>query len=170
LPRSASCRARWRDLAAASIEQRARGLQVGRHVGEHELGVLEIGDRLAELLAILGIGHRLVEAALRAAQRAGADVEPPAIEPGHGEAEAVALAPTRLATGTRQSSKITCAVGLAFQPSLRSRRAEADRPGVSFSTTRQLMPFDLSSPVRTMTDIDVVIAAPEMNCLVPLST
>ena len=58
-------------------------------------------------------------------------------------------APTRLATGTRQSSKITCAVGLAFQPSFFSG-APNDRPGVPFSTTRQLMPFAPLSAVRTM--------------------
>ena len=58
-------------------------------------------------------------------------------------------APTRLATGTRQSSKITCAVGLAFHPSFFSG-APNDRPGVPFSTTRQVIPPDLCSPVRTM--------------------
>jgi hypothetical protein len=79
-------------LAAASVEQRARRLQLGRHVGQRELGVLEIGDRLAELLALLGIGDRLVEAALRPAQRAGADVEPAAVEPHHRDAEALAFA------------------------------------------------------------------------------
>src|SRR3546814_13938980 len=69
----------------------ARRLEVGRHVGEHELGVLEVRNRLAELLAVLGIGNRFVEAALRAAQGTGADVEPPAVEPRHREAETVAL-------------------------------------------------------------------------------
>src|SRR3546814_12491943 len=58
-------------------------------------------------------------------------------------------APTRFSAGTRQSSKVTCAVGEAFQPSFFSG-APNDRPGVSFSTTRQLMPFDFSSLVRTM--------------------
>ena len=58
-------------------------------------------------------------------------------------------APTRFSTGTRQSSKITCAVGDAFQPSLRSG-APKDSPGVPFSITRQEMPFDFSSLVRTM--------------------
>src|SRR3546814_10864117 len=40
---------------------------------------------------LLGIGNRFVEAALRAAQGTGADVEPPAVEPRHREAETVAL-------------------------------------------------------------------------------
>ena len=58
-------------------------------------------------------------------------------------------APMRLATGTRQSSKITSAVGWLFQPILRSFLPK-ERPGVPFSTTRQEMPFGPSSPVRTM--------------------
>src|SRR3546814_19868183 len=39
------------------------------------------------------IGDRLVEAALRPAQRTGADVEPSAVQPRHREAKAVALGP-----------------------------------------------------------------------------
>src|SRR3546814_18285440 len=70
---------------------RARRLQFGRHVGERELGVLEIGDTLPELLAVPRIGDRLVEAALRAAKRAGADVETAAVEPHHRDAEALAF-------------------------------------------------------------------------------
>src|SRR3546814_5670151 len=67
-------------LGRGDVEQGARRLQFGRHVGERELGVLEIGDTLPELLAVPRIGDRLVEAALRAAKRAGADVETAAVE------------------------------------------------------------------------------------------
>jgi len=49
-------------------------------------------------------------------------------------------APRRLATGTRQSSKITIAVGCVFQPSFFSRLRKTGRRA-SFSTTRQEMPF-----------------------------
>src|SRR3546814_2520818 len=56
-------------LGRGDVEQGARRLQFGRHVGERELGVLEIGDTLPELLAVPRIGDRLVEAALRAAKR-----------------------------------------------------------------------------------------------------
>ncbi len=55
-------------LRRRDVEEVARRLQLGFHVGEHELRVLEIGDRRAELLPVLGIFHRLVEAALGAAQ------------------------------------------------------------------------------------------------------
>ncbi len=57
--------------------------------------------------------------------------------------------PMRFATGTRQSSKMTIAVGCDFHPSFFSC-APKDRPGVPFSTARQEMPFAPSSPVRTM--------------------
>jgi hypothetical protein len=55
-------------LRRGDVEQVARGLQLRLHVGQRELRRLEVGDRLAELLAILGVGDRLVEAALRASE------------------------------------------------------------------------------------------------------
>ena len=58
-------------------------------------------------------------------------------------------APTRFSTGTFTLSKITCAVGEAFQPSLRSFAPKLT-PGMSFSMTRQLMPFGPGWPVRTI--------------------
>ena len=59
-------------------------------------------------------------------------------------------APIRLATGTRQSSKFTWAVGWAFQPIFFSC-APNERPGVPASTTSAEMPFGPGPPVRTMT-------------------
>ena len=44
-----------------------------RHVGEHELHTLEVADRLAELLAVLGVGDRGVQRALRDADGLRAD-------------------------------------------------------------------------------------------------
>ncbi|MNE36905.1 hypothetical protein D3C80_1307390 [compost metagenome] len=58
--------------------------------------------------------------------------------------------PTRLPTGTRQSSKLTTAVGWAFQPIFFSL-APNDRPGVPASTTMVETPLAPSPPVRTMT-------------------
>ena len=49
-------------------------------------------------------------------------------------------APSRLATGTRQFSNITIAVGWLFQPSFFSLRPK-ERPGVPFSTRMQEMPL-----------------------------
>lgn len=58
--------------------------------------------------------------------------------------------PIRLATGTRQFSKITARVGWAFQPIFFSL-APKERPGVPFSTTMVEMPDGPASPVRTIT-------------------
>src|SRR5882757_9789100 len=78
-------------------------------------------------------------------------------------------APSRLATGTRQSSKITIAVGWVFQPSFRSFLPN-DRPGVPFSMTMQEMPPALvllgpGSPVRTIATYKSLDPPPEMNAL-----
>ena len=58
--------------------------------------------------------------------------------------------PTRLAAGTRQSSKLTIAVGWAFQPIFRSWAPNV-RPGVSFSTTKVETPLAPASPERAIT-------------------
>ena len=147
------------DLGRREVEQSARRLELGRHVGEGELGRLEVGDRLAELLALLGIFDRLVEAALGAAERAGADVDAPAVEAHHRDAEALALGADEV--GHRHADarrKSPGAVGCECQPSFFSCAPKLT-PGMSFSITRQEMPFGPSSPVRTMVDIDVVLAA-----------
>jgi hypothetical protein len=41
-----------------SIADQPRRLHLHRHVGQHELHALEAADRLAELLAVLGVGDR----------------------------------------------------------------------------------------------------------------
>ena len=57
--------------------------------------------------------------------------------------------PSRFATGTRASSKMTARVGCAFQPIFFSF-APKESPGVSFSTTRVEMPDAPPSDVRTI--------------------
>jgi hypothetical protein len=59
-------------------------------------------------------------------------------------------APSRLATGTAQASRLTTQVGWECQPSFFSRLPK-DRPGVPFSTTTELMPAGPSPPVRHIT-------------------
>ena len=58
--------------------------------------------------------------------------------------------PSRFATGTRTSSKITCRVGCAFQPIFFSFGPKLS-PGVPSGTTIALMPFGPRSPVRAIT-------------------
>ena len=78
------------------IEEDARRLQFGLHVGDLELQRLKLGEIFAEGLALLHIGDGLVERRLRSAQAAGGDIEPAAIEPVHGDREAFALAADEL--------------------------------------------------------------------------
>ena len=59
-------------------------------------------------------------------------------------------APIRLATGTRQASKLTTAVGCERQPIFFSALPKP-RPGVPFSTRTELIPPGPSPPVRHMT-------------------
>jgi len=49
------------------------GVDLHRHVGEHELEALEVGDRVPELLALLHVLHRQVERALREPERLRTD-------------------------------------------------------------------------------------------------
>jgi hypothetical protein len=58
--------------------------------------------------------------------------------------------PMRFVAGTRQFSNTTMAVGCDFQPSFFSGAPKLS-PGVSFSTTKQEIPFGPPSPVRAMT-------------------
>src|SRR5262249_34949476 len=90
--------AKLRRIRLLAVERRrgapqesARGFERNRHVGEAELKRLEFVEPLAEGLALFHVGERLVERCLRAAERARRDIEPPAIEPGHGDLEADAF-------------------------------------------------------------------------------
>src|ERR1700730_14195437 len=92
------------ERARGAAHHQARRLELGRVIGDAKAQRLEIGEPRSELLALAHIVDRALEAELRAADRAGRDVEPAAIEPGHGDLEAWPSAPTRLAAGTRQLS------------------------------------------------------------------
>jgi hypothetical protein len=72
-------------------QQGARGFERGRHVGEAELQRLEFVEAFAEGLALLHVGKRHFHCFLCAAERAGGDIEPAAVEPGHGDLEANAF-------------------------------------------------------------------------------
>src|SRR5262249_23857820 len=59
------------------------GIHADIHVGDLALHQLELADRLAELLALVDIGHRHVHACLHDAERARCQHHALEIEPGH---------------------------------------------------------------------------------------
>ena len=81
----------------------------------------------------------------------------------------VPSSPSRLPTGIRTFSMTTWRVGWAFQPIFVSS-APKDRPGVPSGTMNAVIPALPVSAVRAITRYTPEDPAPEMNCLVPLST
>ena len=75
---------------AARRTQQARRVNLRGHVGEHELDGLKIGDGMAEGLALLRVGQRRFERALRDPGGLRGDADAPAIE--RGERDLVAFA------------------------------------------------------------------------------
>jgi UDPglucose 6-dehydrogenase len=73
------------------VDQVAGRGDLHRHVGEHELHALEVADRLAELLALLGVRDGGVERSLGDADRLRADHRAGVVEGLEGRAEAGAL-------------------------------------------------------------------------------
>jgi hypothetical protein len=110
-------RGRQREVPALVLEERRLvgqepcGLDLGRHVGELGLDGLELRDRLAERLALLGVGQRLVERALREADAHRRDPDAPDVEdvqellePGAARAQEVLL--RHAALGERQRPRV----------------------------------------------------------------
>ena len=62
------------------VGEEPRGLGLGPHVGELGLDRLVGADRLAERLALGGVGEAVIQAGLREAGGDGPDRDPPAVE------------------------------------------------------------------------------------------
>ena len=73
------------------MNEKPRAVHADRHVGQHELDALEGGDRLAELLALLGVAGGGVERGLGDADGERAGGRPRDVERRHGDLEALAL-------------------------------------------------------------------------------
>ena len=72
------------------VDQQARGFHFGRHLGELELHALEIGDGLAELLALFGVGDGVIERALGETDHLRADGDAALVERFDGDLVALA--------------------------------------------------------------------------------
>src|SRR5260221_120256 len=70
--------------------EEARRVDLRRHVGEHELDRLVLRDRDAEALALLRVGHALLEGGARDADGLAGDADPPPVERCHRHLETFA--------------------------------------------------------------------------------
>ena len=84
---------------AGPVDEGAGRLGPHGHVGQHEPQALQIGDRLAEGLALLHVARRVVDGALGDPHRLGADGRAAAVEGVHGDGEALALVPDPVLDG-----------------------------------------------------------------------
>jgi hypothetical protein len=112
---------------------------VDAHVGEHRLHELEGRDRAVELLALDGVGDRLVDAALADAHAARGDAEAPGVQRAHRDLEAVADRAEHGVVGTRTSSSASDAVSEPCRP-IFPWISDGTKPGWSVSTRKQASP------------------------------
>ena len=98
----------------AGVVEGAGGGGVGGALGELEAGVLELQDRAAEGLALLGVGDGALDRALHRADGAAADDQPLLRELLHHLVEALALGAAeqvlrRTGTSSKKSSEVSAA-------------------------------------------------------------
>ena len=127
--------------AGRGVDQLPRRLDLGRHVGEHELDRLVGHHGLTELAPFRGVAEGPLEGALGEPEGLGRDAGAGAVEGHHGVLETAALAVRRAAVeaGTRQSSNSSSLTGTVRMPIV-SSRLPTTKPGVSFSTMKGEMP------------------------------
>ena len=119
------------------------GLDLRRHVGEHELDRLERQHRLAELLPLRGVAHRPVEGALGQADGLRRDTGTRAVERHHRVLEADAFLrghPGGSRCGHAAVVKCSSTTGTQRMPIVSSRLPIFGSPGVSRSTTNAEIP------------------------------
>jgi len=79
------------EVPGGLLVQKSRRLDADRHLGEHRLNELVLGNGNAERLSLLCVGDAFVEAALHEPRRHGADVGARLVERLHRELETIAL-------------------------------------------------------------------------------
>ena len=78
-------------LHGSGVDQELSSLHPGVHLGQLELGVLELGDTLTELDTLLGVLDGLLHGALAQTQSLRGDTDTTAVQRLHGDLEALAL-------------------------------------------------------------------------------
>ena len=116
------------ELPGRLAQQHARGLEIGLGLRQPELERLELGQRPAEGVALAHVEDRRVERRLRGAQGAGGDVEPAAVEPRHGVAEALALLAEQVGGRRARLVELGLPRGLRAPAHLVLQRAEGEAP------------------------------------------
>ena len=117
------------ELPRRLAQEGAGGLKLDLHVGKAELQRLELVDALAEGAALGHVAQRGVERRLRRPERAGRDVEPAAVEPGHGVAEALALLAQQVGGGDDTAIHLHLPGGLRLPAHLLLEPAEGEPLG-----------------------------------------
>src|SRR5919106_1080298 len=106
------------DLAGGVVDHQAGPVGLHGHVGQHELDALESGDRLPELLALLGVADGGVERGLGDAHREGTGGRPRHVQRPHRDPEALALRPEPLGGGDRAVGEVQGHRGRGPNPEL----------------------------------------------------
>ena len=116
-------------MRAARQDEQARGVDAQRHVGEPERDRLVLGDRLAELAALLGVRDRVLERRAGEPRRGGAERDARAVERRHQAAEARALLAEPAVVGDEAVLEEQLGVDDRALAHLAHRRAER-QPGI----------------------------------------
>ena len=90
------------ERVARSVDEHSSRLDLGRHVGEHELDAFEVGDRPPELAPLARVAPGDVEGALGDPQRLGRDPRTGMVQDAHRQLESLALLAQEVSRGYGQ--------------------------------------------------------------------
>ena len=132
--------------------------------------MLERGDRLAERLALLGVGQRALERGAGGGDPGDGDRQPLLGQVGDQLQEPSPSSPSRFSTGTRTSVKNSSAVSWACMPIL-SRLRPRSKPSMPRSSTSSDMPrWRWRGSVLTAVMTRSALIPLVMNVFEPLTT
>ena len=162
----------WSASQADAVGEQAGRLDVDGHLGDLPLDALEVGDGLAEGLALLHVLGGVHEGPLGQADAAGGHDGPHGVEAQHGQAEPAHLADDVGSAGTRTSSSTSSPVWTPRTPILASVRP-TETPSQERSTMKAVIESwarEDGSPVLAKTVYQSASTTPDIQHLVPVST